>query len=387
VFTLLVAPIGVSCVASAQTGQEQSRPFTPGTCGRVDPTYIRTAEVTGGQPMFLQPSEIAVAGHLMRSTVSSNADALLYATAHLGGQKRSFSVPIDTTVKSVTFSLSFDAPGTKMTLQRPSGSAVVSGGGVEISEWTCGRIVTVDSPDKGEWRVELSGTGRFWLRVEANSELYLLTAGFMYLGGRPGHEGYFRIPGQPLFGRPQLLRVTVSGALQSTEFRLVSAAGETIQPIRMEGGDSSGDNHEYMGTVSLPSQPFRVAVSGRDGNGLPFERWYLSQFHATTVQIQSPDFPDEVAAGSTSQLEFIVNNYGASDTFQILAVDSTGTILQAQPAQLMIPENGTARVIVPLKIAADKPAGTSVTVTMTATSTSNPEITNGISQELSVSAK
>lgn len=372
---------------TAQTGQEQSRPFTPGTCGRVDPTYIRTAEVTGGQPMFLQPSEIAAAGHLMRSTVSSNADALLYATAHLGGQKRSYSIPIDTTVKSVTFSLSFDAPGTKMTLQRPSGSAVVSGGGVEISEWTCGRIVTVDSPDKGTWRVELSGTGRFWLRVEVNSELYLLTAGFMYLGGRPGHEGYFRIPGQPLFGRPQLLRVTLTGSLQSAEFRFVSAAGETIQAIRMEGGDSSGDNHEYRGTVTLPSEPFRVAVSGRDGNGLPFERWYLSQFHATTIQIQSPDFPDEVAAGSTSQLEFIVNNYGASDTFQIIAVDSTGTILQAQPAQLMIPQNGTAKVIVPLSIAADKPAGTSITVIMTATSTSNPEITNGISPELSVGGR
>jgi hypothetical protein len=95
--------------------------------------------------MFLQPSEIAVAGHLMRSSVSSSNDAVLYATAHLGGQKRSFSVPVDTTVKSVTFTLSFDAPGTKMTLQRPSGSAVVSGGGVEISEWTCWRIITVDS--------------------------------------------------------------------------------------------------------------------------------------------------------------------------------------------------------------------------------------------------
>ena len=374
-------------LAPAQTGQQQSRPFTPGSCGRVDPTYIRTAELTGGQPMFLQPSEMAAAGHLMRSSVSSSSDALLYATAHLAGQKRSFAVPIDTTVKSVTFSLSFDAPGTKMTLQQPSGSAVVSGGGVGISEWTCGRIVTVNSPDKGVWRVELSGTGRFWLRAEANSELYLLTAGFMYLGGRPGHEGYFRIAGQPIAGRPQLLRVTLSGALQSAEFRFVSAAGETIQAIRMEGGDSSGDDHEYMGTVSLPSQPFRVAVSGRDGSGLPFERWYLPQFHATTIQIQSPDFPEEIAAGTSRQVAFIVNNYGASDTFQIIAVDSTGTVLQAQPAQLVIPENGTANVIVPLKIAADKPAGTSVTVTLTATSTSNPEITNGISQELSVSGK
>ena len=371
----------------AQDGQQQSRPFTPGTCGRVDPTYIRTAEATGGQPMFLQPSEMAAAGHLMRSSVSSSSDALLYATAHLGGQERSYSVPVDTTVKSGTFTLSFDAPGTKMTLQRPSGSAVVSGGGVEISEWTCGRIITVDSPDKGAWRVDLSGTGRFWLRVEVNSELYLLTAGFMYLGGRPGHEGYFRIPDQPLFGRPQLLRVTLSGALQSAEFRFVSASGDTLEPFRMEAGASSGDDHEYMGTVTLPPQPFRVAVSGRDGNGLAFERWYLPQFHATTVQIQVPDIPDEIAAGSTHQLAFIVNNYGASDTFQVVAVDSMGTILQAQPAQLTLAPNASATVNVPLQIPAGKPAATSVTVTMTVASVSNPEITNGISLELSLASR
>jgi hypothetical protein len=381
--------IGIASIGplAAQDGQQQSRPFTPGTCGRVDPTYIRTAEATGGQPMFLQPSEIAVAGHLMRASVSSNSDALLYATAHLGGQKRSYSVPVDTTVQSVTFTLSFDAPGTKMMLQRPSGSAVVSGGGVEISEWTCGRIITVDSPDKGAWHVDLTGTGRFWLRAEVKSELYLLTTGFMYLGGRPGHEGYFRIPGQPIFGRPQLLRVTVSGALQSAEFRFVSAAGDTIEPFRMEAGGSSGDDREYMGTVTLPSQPFRVAASGRDGNGLPFERWYLPQFHATTVQIQSPDIPDEVAAGTTSRLEFIIHNYGASDTFQIIAVDSMGTILQAEPAQASIAQNASAKVMVPLLVPADARESTRITVTITATSTSNPEITNGISQDISVARK
>jgi hypothetical protein len=128
-------------------------------------------------------------------------------------------------------------------------------------------------------------------------------------------------------------------------------------------------------------------VSGRDENGLPFERWYLPQFRATTVEIVPPDSFDEVIAGSTQQLEFTLRNHGASDTFQIIAVDSTGTILQAQPAQLMIPPNASAIVIVPLKVAADRPAGTSVTVTMTATSTSNPEVSNGISVEFSVSGR
>jgi hypothetical protein len=130
-----------------------------------------------------------------------------------------------------------------------------------------------------------------------------------------------------------------------------------------------------------------VAVSGLDGNGLPFERWYLPQFHATTVQIQSPDIPDEVAAGSNTQLEFIVDNYGASDTFQIIAVDSMGTILEAQPARVTIAQNASAKIIVPLAVPADARPGSRITVTITATSTSNPQITNGISEEFSVAGR
>jgi len=105
------------------------------------------------------------------------------------------------------------------------------------------------------------------------------------------------------------------------------------------------------------------------------------------VEIVPPDRFEEVAAGTIHTLVFTLRNHGASDTFQIIAVDSTGIILQAQPAQLMIPQNGSAKVTVPLNIAADKPAGSGVTVTMTATSTSNPEITNGMSLELSVAGR
>jgi hypothetical protein len=126
---ILTMGLARPCAFAEQAGQQNSRRFAPGTCGPVDPTYVHLAEQTGGQPMFLQPSEMAAAGHLMRETTRNNSDALLYATSHLGGQVREYAVPIDTAVRRVTFSLSFDAPGTKMILLRPSGAAVASGEG------------------------------------------------------------------------------------------------------------------------------------------------------------------------------------------------------------------------------------------------------------------
>jgi hypothetical protein len=381
----LVAGFGLSRAAVCQTGQQRSRPFTPGTCGRVDPTYIRLAEQTGGQPMFLQPSEMAAAGHLMREATSNNTDALLYATTHLGGQSREYPVPIDSTVQRVTFSLSFDAPGTNMTLQRPSGATVASAAsGVEISEWTCGRIVTIGSPEKGIWRVQLSGTGRFWLRTIAQSELYMLSVEFVRLGGRPGHEGYFKIPGQPLAGRPQTLQATVSGALRSAEFKLVSANGEAIQPVEMKEESSDPEDHEYLGTLTLPNQPFRVVVSGLDGNGLPYERMYLTQFRGTTVEITPSNSFADLRAGTTSTLALVVRNYGEGGTFRFLAVDSHGSILPTEPPEVALASGASAEFKVDITVPPGTAPGTGVTVTITATSTTNPEIKNGTPVQLSV---
>lgn len=369
----------------AQTGQQQSRPFTPGTCGRVDPTYIRLAEQTGGQPMFLQPSEMAAAGHLMRETTLNNTDAMLYATAHLGGQSRGYAIPIDSAVKRVTFSLSFDAPGTTMTLLRPSGAAVTSGeGGVEISEWTCGRIITIGSPEKGTWHVQMSGTGRFWLRVTAQADLYILSVEFVQLGGRPGHEGYFKIPGQPLTGRPQTLQATVSGALQSAKFKLASADAEAIQPVNMKEESSDPEDHEYLGTVTLPKQPFRVAVSGLDGNGLPFQRMYLTQFRGTTIDIAPSNDFEDLRAGSTTTLTFGVRNYGEAGSFRFLAVDSRGSIIPTQPAEVALASGASAQVRLDVTVPPGTTPGTGLTVTITATSTTDPEINNGTSVELAV---
>jgi hypothetical protein len=370
---------------SAQTGQQRSRPFTPGTCGRVDPSYIRIAEQTGGQPMFLQPSEMAAAGHLMRETTLNDTDAILYATAHLAGQSRGYAIPIDSAVKRVTFSLSFDAPGTTMTLLRPSGAAVTSGeGGVEVSEWTCGRIVTIGSPEKGNWRVQLSGAGRFWLRVTAQGDLYILSVEFVQLGGRPGHEGYFRIPGQPLANRPQTLQATVSGALQSAEFRLVSVDGEEIQPVGMKEEGSDPEDHEYFGTLTLPQQPFRVAVSGRDGNGLSFQRMYLTQFRGTTIEIAPSNNFEDLRAGATTTLTFGVRNYGEAGSFRFLAADSRGAIIPTQPAEVALASGASAQVRLDVTVPPGTAPGTGITVTITATSTTNPEINNGTSVQLDV---
>lgn len=171
----VATPYGAASTGGGQTGQGQSRPFAPGKCGPVDPTYIRTANLSGGMPLFLQPSELGQISSLIGAGLSSNTDGVLWATGKLAGRPREFEVPIDSTVKEANFAFSFDTQGNTVTLLRPSGAAVVAGEqGVEIGEWRCGRIFNVTVPESGFWRVQLKGSGTFWARVQQGSAAFVV---------------------------------------------------------------------------------------------------------------------------------------------------------------------------------------------------------------------
>ncbi len=377
--------VGAAHGLDSQTGQNQSRSFAPGKCGPVDPSYIRTANLSGGMPLFLQPSELAQVSSLIGAGLATNADGVLWATGKLTGRPREFEVPIDSTVKKANFAFSFDTQGNTVTLFRPSGAAVGAGDqGAEIGEWPCGRIFNLTAPDAGVWRAQLKGSGTFWARVQVSSELFLVDVEFVRPGGRPGHEGLFRIPGQPLAGRRETLRANFSGKVQSAEFRLVSEGGETLRTLDLRETDSDPEDHEYLAIGNFPEQAFRVAVTGHDLSGAPYQRTYLTAFRATTVEVVPVKMIEELPAGSQTTVSFRVRNIGQPTAFLILAVDDHGFVTRGSSNRLALDQGATATVEVDLSVTKETPPGTGVTLTITATSSSDPDITNGAVVELAV---
>src|SRR5262245_25349599 len=286
--------LAISSSAMAQTppSANRSRRFGPDACGPADPNYIRMANETGGQPMFLQPSEAAKAFHLVRESTRNNMGTVLWATGTLKGKAEAFEVPVDSVTRRITFSFSADTKGSKLTLRQPSGGVIVEAtASTEITELNCGRIVTVSTPEAGNWRAEITGTGRFWIKAQAESDVYFISVEFVKKSGRPGHEGLFKIPGQPLAIIPATLQVSLSAKeAKTTEFRLVTDRGDTIQEVQMHAANSDREFLELVGSVELPKQPFRVAVAGRDSNGQTYQRFFSTLFHAETVEV----LPDRV---------------------------------------------------------------------------------------------
>lgn len=368
--------------------QQSGRPplhYGPGVCGPADPTYIRTAEESGGQPLFLAPGEVAKSFVLVSELTRQNHVTLLWASGRLAGG-HDFVVPVDSTVKRLMLSLSFDTPGGQLAALGPDGREVTSEtSGAEITHLNCGGFVRVAPPAAGEWHVRVSGTGRFWLEASGVSDIFMVDAEFVHLAGRPGHEGYFRIPGQPVADQPALLRVELSGKTRNVQFRLISPEAETLQPVTMKADSASSDESEYFGKVSLPPTPFRLAVTGEDESGHPFERIFSSLFHAETVEVTPLDLGEEgFPAGKVAALRFKIRNVGEAREFRVLAVDTKNFLTSHEPQVVSLGGGESREVPVELNIPATTTGYTRDTVIITATATSDPPTSNSAVVEFRV---
>ncbi|MBZ5562273.1 MAG: hypothetical protein LAP13_07610 [Acidobacteriia bacterium] len=390
---VLLTSFAAFCLAATALGQQpsqqnRSRPFGPDACGPADPTYIRTAEETGGLPMFLQRSEVAKSMKFMGATLGGNRVDLLWATDTLRGDSSEFAVPVDSTVENITFAMSTNTKGTSLVVLNPAGEEIKTGDtGADVTELNCGRFLTLKRPAPGDYRLRVTGSGKFWLEAEGKSEIFTFGLEFVELGGRPGHQGMFRISGQPLADRPATLECSIQKEAQDVAFRLISPAGKTLQTIKLQPIDNSGDDIEFSGTFKLPATPFRIAVTGKNSKGEAFQRIQNTLYHAETVRVTPESLLEvERPAGKTTTITFTVHNVGAPATFRIIVADARRFVSRAEPKELLVGKDGSAKVEVDLTVPASATAGIGDDVSITAQSLTGPPTYNGAVQPVSVVA-
>lgn len=327
-----------------------SHSFAPDKCGPADPSYIHTANETGGVPLFLQRSEAVKAMQSVRESIRDNVATVLWASSKLAGPSQAFTIPVDATTGRITFTFSVDTKGTHLLLLEPNGQPITqSSPAVENTELNCGRIITIEKPQPGAWHAQVSGTGTYWLETKAQSEINFITAEFVELRGRPGHEGLFRIYGQPIAGEPARLRVELLGdEAKEPTFAFVSERGDVLQKLRMKPDEN--EPLEFFGDVALPALPFRIAVSGRDARGFEYQRFFAPLFHAETVQLTPRLDFDEIAAGDTREAVFAVKNLGPARMFKVTVTDARRFVTSFEPHDLTVEAHGTALVHIKLAV-------------------------------------
>jgi hypothetical protein len=366
------AALAGSGLASAQINT--SRAFGPGRCGPVDPTYLKTVEATGGQLFLLSPSELAASGHVMGETSRGGDELIAWATETAPNASRQFALPVDPSIERISLSAMFDGTGGSFALVSPDGRPVTpKTQGVSDTVLNCGRVIVITAPQTGIWRATVTPSQRFWLAARARTDLALLSAEFVRRGGRPGHQGWFEIHGQPIAGRPAMLRVRVSEPQpDAPEFRLMSPQGQPIQVVKLD----RVDDEEFLGRLDLPEGPFRVTIQGRDGLGVPYQRLSTHLFRAELVEVIPEANERTLAPGQETSVTFTIRNAGPAARFRLLAVDGLHFASRVDP-QIVELEAGAERGIsVLVRVAPTAPAGTSVDLILTASAEGGRPTTN-----------
>ncbi len=375
-------------LGQAQPSTNRSRAFGPDACGPADPAYIHTANETGGVPLFLQRSEAAKAFHLVRESTRNNVSTVFWATGTLDGKPQTIRIPVDSVTKRITFTFSVDTKGNQLKLTQPSGGAITEGlAGTEVTELNCGRILTVTSPEAGEWLREITGAGKYWLEAQAQSDIFFVSVEFVKQGGRPGHEGLFKIQGQPPAETPATLQATLSAAATRTaEFYLVTERGDTIQKLSLHRVNSDRESLEFVGSLDLPAVPFRVAVMGRDSHGKQSQRFFSNLFHAESVELSSKLDFDELSPGTTRHVAFTVRNIGSPRIFKLTVTDTRKFLSKVEPKELALGADESGAVLVDLNVPAATAPGVGDDLVIIAASTSGPPTSNSSVLHFSVSS-
>lgn len=155
----------------AQDGQPQQREGWPCVAGRaVDSTYLDLSESTGGQLFLFQKGEMEHSSVVMMAPYSHPV-TLFRAVGQLSGEK-TFEFPVDSSVESMLILASVQCRKAVAVFD-PAGPEVPAAKAARNVDLQAGRIVQIDKPSFGPWRLRLSGSGLFVFSVLVKSKITL----------------------------------------------------------------------------------------------------------------------------------------------------------------------------------------------------------------------
>ena len=257
----LVAAASAGVLAQAASRQQMPDARANWPCGgRVDPSYFHVAEGTGGHLFLLAPFEIADSTPLLLS-IDRHPQTIFRLAGSITPGVHEFKVPVDGSVESVLFSISVQCLQNAEIL-RPSGAPVAGEGVSDYSNFRAERMTIVERPETVTWTVRAGGSGIAGVMVQARSDVALVSTEFAPPPGTTFQP-------MPAAGVENVVRLRIRGDVHDVQASIVDGSFRTIVRLALAADEDGG---VYLARFSPGAAGFRVAVTGRDAQGLPFQR-------------------------------------------------------------------------------------------------------------------
>jgi hypothetical protein len=153
--------------------------------------------------------------------------------------------------------------------------------------------------------------------------------------------------GPPLAGATSTVEVTLTGAVQAPTFTIVDASGNHLStPTFVPVGSPSLQPLTFIGSVSIPTVPFRIGASGTTADGQSFTVQLATLFTPMNMSIGfSPSFV-LLTPGATTFCQLNVYNSGSAATFTIQYDDQSHILGAGAPTSIQVPAGGSATIAI-----------------------------------------
>ncbi|MDR0407975.1 MAG: hypothetical protein LBH45_03545 [Campylobacteraceae bacterium] len=199
----------------------------------------------------------------------------------------------------------------EVSLIRPDGSLVNSSQCFKLSSAV---LCEFEKPQIGKWRIKLKGEGLCVVYVGGISPLSFIDFGFVELGGRAGHTGFFKIKGAPIAGKTYAVQAVLSNVMPDIRVEFYSKERKILSSFNMENVDNRLDRMVFFrSNVMVPSEEFFVHAFGKDKNGVEFERIYPHRVFPSAFSIVA-DARLDLPLGSDTVYTLKVINRGKEES-------------------------------------------------------------------------
>lgn len=192
-----------------------------------------------------------------------------------------------------------------------------------------------------------------------------------------GGPGLFEIDGEPQIGRRYPVQSYIGGdeAIRQGRFEIVDQRGQLIEPLIMARKGAPGSSR-FVGMMTVPDRPFRIALIGESVEGQPFRRLHRRLYQPVA---QAPPRRRQLQGLAPDEAAFFQRILDESDP--LVKAEAEAEVAGITDPTFAMPQMRVSNVTyAPLLSAARRPRG--IRISYEATFSHRAEYAGGVGLEL-----
>lgn len=177
------------------------------------------------------------------------------------------------------------------------------------------------------------------INVRAPSTIDFVNFNFVELSGRPAHEGYFELNGEPVITETVQGIANIFGDFSTIDrLEARSLDGYLLSELALDKDSEEVAVDDILVNFTVPEDAFKIYAFGQDNSGNEFSRVYAQVYRGSQLEIELLEAGQEWIIGTPYHATFKITSHQVSETPYSLQVTTNLGHLEATLVE-KLPDN------------------------------------------------